>query len=206
MRALLCLLLFFSTVAFAQPSGSSSAASSGPSNFGLPVTLYVDAYAFYGVATGKIQGDDDSVSLTQQGVGLSIGPMFDGFLLAIGTDYRQVNNSKAPDSQVGSFKGTRWAPLVLSTGYVGTEFLLKIDYQPMGIFNLTQPTYQGSKISYSSGGGYRVNALYNIWSSFMVGPQYESLKFSSRFDTGSGQTEAQALTVTQFGLTATYVF
>jgi hypothetical protein len=158
------------------------------------------------MTSGKIQGQSESLSLNQEGIGITVAPMFGGFFIGLGTDYRQVNNSKTPDSQIGSFKGSRWAPIVFSTGYLSESFLFKLEYEPMGKFDLTQPTYTGSKVSYENGSGYRIAALYHLGSKIMLGPQYESLKFATRFDTQAGQSDNQALTLTQIGLTGAYVF
>ncbi len=132
--------------------------------------------------------------------------MWESFFLGVGTDYRIVNNSKAPDAQVGSLKGSRWAELVLTAGYLGESFLLKVEYQPHGDFHLAQPTYQGASVTYSGGGGLRLGVLYSLYSGLMVGPCYESLQFSNRFDSVNGQVANESLKMTQIGLTGAYVF
>ena len=202
MRATVVLL----TLLFAVSGLAQETSTSGPSSFGFPSTLYVDVYGYFGMTTGDVQGQGETLSLNQQGASITVGALVSGFLLGLGTDYRQVNNSKDPATDIGSFKGTRWAPLVISTGYLGESFLLKLEYQPMGVFTLTQPTYQGSTVTYGEGTGYRASLMYNVWNKIMLGPQYESLTFPTRYDSQMGQADGETLTLTQIGLAGAYVF
>ena len=203
MRATVVLLtLLFTLSGFAQETSTTFESGS----FGFPSTLYLDVYGFFGTTTGDVQGQSESLSLNQQGASITVGALVSGFLFGLGTDYRQVNNSKEPNTDVGSFKGTRWAPLVISTGYLGESFLIKLEYQPMGVFTLTQPTYQGSTVTYGEGSGYRASLMYNVWDKIMLGPQYESLRFPTRYDSQLGQADGETLTLTQIGLAGAYVF
>ncbi len=213
MRTYLSFMVFaFMTLpAWAAPTTGGTTKAAAPSSpsgggHGVPGTLYADAFLYWGSTNGTVQGQSEKLSLNQQGAGFTIGPMFNETFLALGTDYRMVNNSKAPDSQIGSFKGTRWAPLLLAAGYCAESFLIKFEYEPFGLFHLTQPTYQGGSITYGGGGGFRAQFLWQVYGGLMMGPHYESLKFSSRFDSQNGQAGSQALTLTQVGLTGSYVF
>ncbi len=188
------------------PAPTSTSSSMGSdSSFGIPATLYLDVSAYWGTTKGELNSQADDVSLNQQGVSLTVGALYQGIFLGIGTDYRQVNNSKVPTQEIGSFKGTRWAPLTLATGYLGNNILLKLEYQPTGTLDLKQPTYQGATVTYGNSSGYRASLMYNVWSKLMVGPQYESLKYSSRFDSLNGET-TESLTMTHIGLAGAYVF
>ena len=185
---------------------SASSTAGMDSDHGLPGTLYLDVAGYWSSSSATIQGQSQSLALNQQGISLTLAPMWSGFFLGAGTDYRMVNNSKTPDSQVGSLKGTRWAPIVVATGYCAESFVLKLEYEPSGDFHLAQPTYQGATITYSGGSGFRASFLYSVYSGLMFGPSYESLQFANRLDSVNGQIDNQALSMTQIGLIGAYVF
>ena len=168
--------------------------------------LHLDLHASAGYGKAAVESESESPTMTQYGVGTTIGWNFFALYGGVSADYYMVNQLTKPNDTFGNRKGKRTNLLSPTVGVRMANLHLKFDYQFMGKYDLDKTTTGGEKITYESPKGMRGYLGYKYSPMLELGAFYETVSYEEE-KSGSTTTKlTNKLKLTQIGLAWNVIF
>ena len=191
-----------------------------PKNWKEGLQRYLYAEFFFEMGFSKPQPDpllSASPSLLSYGMGTVLGgwlpinipglKTFAGLLF----DYRYFGQMSEVDPALGNFRGKYFQPLSPTVGAVFRDWLVRVDFEFLGNYQLLNKTTEGAEIAYTRPLGFRAAGFYTfkriLKKDIRVGLQYEELSFGRREITGFPNLQLDPkLSLSQLGIVLAYGF
>jgi hypothetical protein len=111
--------------------------------------IHADVTAGLGYSFISVPQDAAPPTLLQGGVGLTLGlRLGQVFMFGVTSDYRWISQLSAPDTVVGNSRGARWNMASPTLGFAMRKALLKLDFQLLGDYKLSNASSEGYAVSY----------------------------------------------------------
>ncbi len=161
--------------------------------------LHLDLRGTIGYGKSQVEGEPESPTTMQYGVGTTLGYKFLPFYFGASADYSMVTQLTEPGS-FGNRKGKKMNLLSPTIGVRLIKFHLKFDYQILGTYTLDKKTTGGQEVSYEDPKGMRGYIGYRYSPLAEVGVFYETVSYGKE-KVGSSETElTNKMKVNQMGL------